>query len=101
MEDPAYLSASEALRKFRAREISPVEALDALIARDEAIGANINAFSWRFFDEARAAAREAENRYMGKGAAPRPLEGIVVAIKENQAIAGQPLTHASLLHAKD
>ena len=67
MDDLAYLSAVEAREAFRARKMSPVEVLDALIARDAAIG-DINAFSWRFFDEAQAAAREAENRYMGKGA---------------------------------
>ena len=99
MDDLAYLSAVEALAKFRTRELSPVELLDALVARDEAVGADINAFAWRFSDAARAAAKEAEDCYLGKGPAPRPLEGIPVAVKENQAIAGQPLTNASLLAA--
>jgi aspartyl-tRNA(Asn)/glutamyl-tRNA(Gln) amidotransferase subunit A len=99
MDDLAYLSALEALAMFRIRELSPVELLDAVIARDEAVGADINAFAWRFSDAARAEAKHAEDRYMGNGPAPRPLEGIPVAIKENQAIAGQPLTNASLLAA--
>ena len=99
MADLAYLSAGEALAMFRTRELSPAEVLDALIARDEAIGSDVNAFAWRFFDEARAAAKRAEARYMERGPAPRPLEGIAVAVKENQAIAGLPLTHASLLLA--
>ena len=99
MDDLAYLSALEALAKFRIRELSPVELLDAVIARDEAVGADINAFAWRFSDAARAEAKRAEDRYMGNGPEPRPLEGIPVAIKENQAIAGQPLTNASLLAA--
>ncbi len=95
-----YLSAVEALALFRTHQLSPVELLDALIAQDEATGAQINAFTWRFFDEARQAAREAEARYLGMGPAPRPLEGLPIAIKENQAIAGQPLTHASLILAE-
>ena len=99
MADLAYLSAGEALAMFRSRELSPAEVLDALIARDEAIGSDVNAFAWRFFDDARAAAKRAEARYMERGPAPRPLEGIAVAVKENQAIAGLPLTHASLLLA--
>ena len=99
MDELAYLSAVDALAKFRTRELSPVELLDALVARDELVGADINAFAWRFSDAARAAARDAEDCYLGKGPAPRPLEGIPVAVKENQAIAGQPLTNASLLAA--
>jgi aspartyl-tRNA(Asn)/glutamyl-tRNA(Gln) amidotransferase subunit A len=99
MDALAYLSATESLAKFRARELSPVELLDALITRDEVVGADINAFAWRFYDAARTAATEAEDRYRGKGPAPRPLEGIPVAIKENQAISGQPLTNGSLLAA--
>lgn len=96
-----FLSAVQALDLFRARALSPVELLDALIARDTAVGEEINAFTWRFHEEARVAAKAAEARYMGHGPDPRPLEGLAVAIKESQAVAGQPLTHASLLHAND
>jgi len=98
MTDLHYLSATEALRLFRSRELSPVELLDAVIARAEAVEPVVNALCHTFSDEARAAAREAEARYAGRGEPPRALEGIPLAIKEEEAIAGQPWTQGSLLY---
>lgn len=92
-----YISATEAPQRFRARDPSPVELLDAVIARAEEVEPTINAVSNTLFDEARSQAGEAEARYGGKGDAPRPLEGIPLAIKEEEAIAGHPLTQGSLI----
>lgn len=94
----AYLPASEALARFRSRELSPVELMEAVIARAEEVEPTVNAFAQTYFDEALAAAREAEARYGGKGEAPRPLEGLAVAIKEEEAIEGQPWTLGSLIY---
>jgi amidase len=93
------LPATEALRLFRSRELSPVELLDAVIARADEVEPTVNALCHRFFDEARAAARAAEARYSGGGEPPRPLEGIPTAIKEEEAVAGQPWTQGSLVYA--
>ncbi len=99
MELP-YLSATEALTLFRARELSPVELMRAVIERAEKAEPVINAFAERLFEEALDQARDAEERYLGKGArAPRPLEGIPVATKEKHAIAGRSLTEGSLVNA--
>jgi Asp-tRNA(Asn)/Glu-tRNA(Gln) amidotransferase A subunit family amidase len=98
MTDLHYLSATEALERFRARELSPVELLDAVIARAEEVEPTVNALCHRFYDGAREQARAAEARYSGKGEAPRPLEGIPLAVKEEEAIAGQPWTQGSLLY---
>ena len=49
----AYLSASEALSLFRSRKLSPVELLDAVIARVETVARLINPFAYCYFDEAR------------------------------------------------
>ena len=38
-----YLTASEALERFKARTLSPVELLDALIARTAAVNPKVNA----------------------------------------------------------
>jgi aspartyl-tRNA(Asn)/glutamyl-tRNA(Gln) amidotransferase subunit A len=97
--DPSYLSATEALALFRARALSPVELMEATNAPAEAVEPTVNAFAWEFFDAALAAARDAEARYLGKGAGPRPLEGIPVAIKEEMGVAGQPNTFASEVFA--
>ena len=98
MTDLHYLSATEALRRFRAHELSPVELTQAVIDRAEAVEPVVNALCHRFFDEALEQARDAEGRYMGRGEAPRPLEGIPLAIKEEEAVAGQPWTQGSLIY---
>jgi Asp-tRNA(Asn)/Glu-tRNA(Gln) amidotransferase A subunit family amidase len=51
------------------------------------------------FEQARAQAHAAEKRYLGHGEEPRPLEGLPVAIKEEEPIAGQPWTLGSLIYA--
>ena len=98
MSELHYLSATEALARFRARELSPVELLEAVIARAEEVEPTVNALCHTFYDEAREQARAAEARYRGRGAPPRPLEGIPVAIKEEEAVAGQPWTQGSLIY---
>ena len=40
-----YLSAVEAIQRFKARTLSPVELLEALIQRSEQVEPKINAFS--------------------------------------------------------
>ena len=98
MDELHYLSATEALALFRARELSPVELTASVIARAEAVDPQVNALPVRFFDEATVAARRAEARYAGKGPHPRPLEGIPVAVKEETPVAGQPWTQGSLIY---
>ncbi|MFN8185764.1 MAG: amidase [Gaiellales bacterium] len=98
MDDVHYLSATEAIRCFRARTLSPVELMEAVITRSEAVDGRVNALPVRFFDEALSAARRAEARYSGKGSRPRPLEGIPVAVKEETPVAGQPWTQGSLVY---
>ena len=96
-EDLCYLPASEALALFRRRDLSPVDLMRATIARTEAVDPVINALPVRFFDEALAAAREAEARYAGHGPEARSLEGLPVAVKDEVEVAGQPCTEGSLL----
>jgi amidase len=99
MSEPLYyLSASEALGAFAARELSPVELLEAVITRAEAVEPTVNALCHTYFDEAREQARAAEARYAGRGESPRPLEGLPVAIKAEEAIAGQPWSQGSEIH---
>jgi len=95
------LSAVEALGLFRQRKLSPVELMQAVIDRAAAVEPSINAFSFSFFDEAMAAARKAESRYMGHGAKPRAAEGIPLGIKEEMPVKGQPVTSASLIFKDD
>ena len=92
----AYVSATEALARFRSGTLSPVELLDAVLARAEAVNPTVNAFTATYVDEARAQARVAEQRYR-EGTA-RPLEGIPVAIKDEAMWAGRRVTQGSLIY---
>jgi Asp-tRNA(Asn)/Glu-tRNA(Gln) amidotransferase A subunit family amidase len=98
-DDLHYLSAAEALARFRDRSLSPVELLDAVIARAEAVEPAVNALCHERYDAAREEARAAEARYTGRGdGPPRALEGIPLAIKEEEEVAGQPWTQGSLIY---
>jgi Asp-tRNA(Asn)/Glu-tRNA(Gln) amidotransferase A subunit family amidase len=90
------LSAEEALGRFRDRSFSPVELTRAVLDRAEATEPAINALPLRDPEAALAAARRAEARYMGQGEAPRPLEGLCLAIKDSSDLAGQPTSAGSL-----
>jgi Asp-tRNA(Asn)/Glu-tRNA(Gln) amidotransferase A subunit family amidase len=98
-EEIAYLPAAELVRLYRARELSPIEVLEAQLDRADALALTVNALTWRFSEEALIQAHEAETRYLGKGSEPRPLEGITLAIKEEMPVAGQPVTNASRVYA--
>lgn len=93
--DLCYLSATEAVSLFKKKELSPVELMEALIRRAEQVEPTINAFSFEYFDEAMDAARLAEKAYMNGSA--RALEGIAVAVKDEENIIGQVTTNGSLL----
>jgi aspartyl-tRNA(Asn)/glutamyl-tRNA(Gln) amidotransferase subunit A len=88
--DLAYLGAREALVAFAARALSPVELLDALIERAARVEPVVNAFAETRYEEAREEARRAERRWASGTA--RPLEGLPVAAKESQALAGHVVT---------
>ena len=95
-DDLTTLTAKQAITHFQNRELSPVEVTDAIIKKAEASQNDINAFTYTYFDEARAEAKLAEARYMGQGELPRPLEGLCVAIKDSGHIAGKPTSAGSL-----
>ena len=50
--DICYLSASEALEKFKNKSLSPVELLNETIKRIENVNPKINAFNFFRFEEA-------------------------------------------------
>jgi aspartyl-tRNA(Asn)/glutamyl-tRNA(Gln) amidotransferase subunit A len=89
------LSATEAIARFEARTLSPVELVRAVIERAEKAEPAINAFTETFFERALEQAHEAEGRYARSEA--RPLEGVPLAVKDEAAIEGQRTTSGSLL----
>jgi aspartyl-tRNA(Asn)/glutamyl-tRNA(Gln) amidotransferase subunit A len=93
-----HIDAVTALRAFSDLRLSPVELLDAVIERAEAVEGDrttgINAFVHRRFDQARREAEAAAATYVRlarSGEAPPPLLGLPVATKEKHGIAGEPL----------
>jgi amidase/aspartyl-tRNA(Asn)/glutamyl-tRNA(Gln) amidotransferase subunit A len=77
----AYVSASELAGRIRRGDVSPVEAVDACIARIEARNPSLNAFVFEGFDEARDQARTAEAA-LTRGDEVGPLHGVPTAIKD-------------------
>jgi aspartyl-tRNA(Asn)/glutamyl-tRNA(Gln) amidotransferase subunit A len=96
MLELTYLTAHETLDLFRSGDLSPTEHLESLIEQVETHDSVLNAVVDRRYDEARAEARAAEQRYLGNGDAPRPLEGLCVATKEEQPMLGRSSTDGSL-----
>jgi amidase len=96
--DLCYLSATEALRRFRARSLSPVELMQAQFDRIDAVNGQVNALAFTYGDEAMAAARAAEAAYMGDPDKLRPLEGIPLGAKDENTIEGKVTTYGSLVY---
>ena len=103
----AYLSVAEQIKLFKAGTLSPVDVLEAQIARirkyngplnvtgeeiKEFMAANgqVNAITYEHFDQARKAAKEAEARY--KAGTARALEGVTVAVKDEHSVIGWRVT---------
>src|SRR5881397_2039092 len=89
-------SALELAELVRRKEVKPLEILDAVLARLEAVNPTINAFCLVAVDAARAAAREAEIAVM-KGEPLGPLHGVPVSIKDILPTRGLTTTGGSRL----
>lgn len=90
-----HITATEAVRRFRARELSPVELLNAVTARTAAVEPTVNAITEEMLDDAHTAARESETRY--RNGQERPLDGVPLMLKEEQPIKGRLSQEGSLL----
>ena len=80
-DELAYMTATEVAERVRRRELSPVEVVNAALDRIEERDPSLNAFVFRGFEDARAAARGAE-RALTSGGAVGPLHGVPTAMKD-------------------
>ncbi len=80
-DELAYMSATELTERIRRRDLSPVEVIDATIERIEARNPSLNAFVYHGYDDARAQAKEAEEKLMS-GTDIGPLFGVPTAMKD-------------------
>jgi aspartyl-tRNA(Asn)/glutamyl-tRNA(Gln) amidotransferase subunit A len=84
----AFLSIEQAARLLRRKEMSPVDLVNAALARIEQLDPSINAFTTVLADRARRQARLAERELARKRRGSRanitsPLFGIPIALKDN------------------
>jgi aspartyl-tRNA(Asn)/glutamyl-tRNA(Gln) amidotransferase subunit A len=98
MADAADLGVRELLDAFRARRLSPVEALDACAARIAAVDGELNAFTVLCLERAREEAVAAQASY-APGAAPGPLTGVPFAAKDIFDTAEVPTSYGSAMFA--
>jgi len=92
------LSAAGLGRAYRAGRCTPVDALEAILARIAAVNPRLNAIVTLDETGARAAARGSAARF-ASGTALGPLDGIPLTVKDNIAVAGMRATWGSRLFA--
>src|SRR5712671_1428940 len=84
------MTATELLAAYKSKKLSPVEAVDAVIARIEAWEPTLKALYAPDFEGARKAAKESEKRWQA-GKPQGALDGVPITIKENIATKGVPV----------
>ncbi|MGA8143706.1 MAG: amidase [Candidatus Acidiferrales bacterium] len=94
----AFLSIEQAARLLRRKEISPLDLVEAALARIERFNPVINAFITVVADRARRQARLAEKQ-IRQGRALGPLCGIPISIKDNFSTRGVRTTAGSRILA--
>lgn len=84
-----WLSAREMTRRFAEGELSPVDVLEATLARLHAVNPALNAICLLDEPQGRRLAEESAERWR-RGAPRGPLDGVPVAIKDTAHVAGWP-----------
>ncbi len=98
--DIIWLSAGELRHAYLKGELSPVEVVDAVLARLDEVEPRLNAFVTVTADEARRQAREAATA-IKRGETDGPLVGIPVTVKDLTSTAGVRTTFGSTLYAEN
>ncbi|MGE0853031.1 MAG: amidase [Hyphomicrobiaceae bacterium] len=91
------LSSVELRRRIGTKEISPVELLEAAIARIAALNPSVNAICDTIYDRARSEAKAAEKAALA-GDRLGPLHGLPTGIKDLHDAEGLLTTHGSPLY---
>jgi amidase len=92
--DLTFRTARSLAAAIKARKVSPLEVLDATLARIDEVNGAVNAVIWRNDDEARAAAAEA-TKAVTRGDDLGPFHGVPIPIKDLTKVAGWPVTYGS------
>ena len=92
------LSLTAVTRLIKRRDVSPVEVVDATLARIASVNPMLCAYISVFEEQARQVARAAEMLIMA-GHDLGPLHGVPIALKDNVATKGQRTTAGSKILA--
>src|SRR5262252_2106364 len=92
--DLCFTPATELAAMIRRRTLSPVELMDAVLARIEALNPRLNAYLTVDAERAREQAKVAEAAVM-RGETLHPLHGLPVSIKDLEPSAGLRCTYGS------
>ena len=95
--DLAFTPATELARLYRRRALSPLEVVQAALARIDVVNPQVNAFVTLVRDQALAAARRA-TAAMRRGKTLPPLFGVPVGIKDVTQTKGILTTYGSTLY---
>lgn len=95
-DDLLFTPAVKAAALIRAKKLSPVEYLDAILAATGRANPRLNCFRVVMADEARRDARKAEDAVM-RGDRLGPLHGVPVSIKDLVDVAGVHTRHGSAI----
>jgi aspartyl-tRNA(Asn)/glutamyl-tRNA(Gln) amidotransferase subunit A len=98
--DPAMLSATELIARYRRRQLSPVEATQAVLERIERFDGAINAFCLVDPERALDSARASEDRWR-RGAPIGLVDGVPATIKDVVLTRGWPTLRGSRAIARD
>ncbi|MGQ2981464.1 MAG: amidase family protein, partial [Polaromonas sp.] len=91
------LGAVELSQAFADGSLTPVDALDSVLARMHAVQPHINALVACDLEGARVAARASALRWR-RGAPLSPLDGVPLTVKDNIPVAGLPCRWGSKLY---
>ena len=92
--DPSLSSATELAAAIAARKLSPVEVVDAFLARIGSQDQQLHAYIDVYDDDARLAA-EAADKAIRSGHAVGPLHGVPIALKDLIDLEGRVTTGGS------
>ena len=99
-DDITFLSATELLDAYAAKRLSPVEVVDAVVARIEKLQPALNAFVTVCADDARKAAQGAEHALSNSEGAG-PLVGIPYSVKDLVVTEGVRTTLGSAVFSEN
>lgn len=96
--DLCFIPAHQLVRLYRARKVSPLEVMQAVLDRIDAINPAVNAYVTVARASALAAARAATRALGRRGGTLPPLHGVPVSIKDLTATQGIRTTWGSVIY---